>query len=105
MARKTDIEESTESTSGEQLELIDVTPENLKAIKPVARAYKKAQKARLAAQAEEIELKNKIREAVHAAGIKPLPDGTFRFQCDGMTIEVTPRDELVKVKEASDDTE
>ena len=30
---------------------------------------------------------------------KKLDDGTIRFRCDTLTVSITPRDELIKVKE------
>jgi len=103
MARKTTTElrdtKKTEDTSGEQLDLIDVTPENLKAIKPVAKKYKAAVERRVTALEEEKGLKVQILSMVKEAKLKRLADGTIRFHCDGMMITVTPRDELVKVKE------
>jgi hypothetical protein len=85
-------------TPGEQLELIDVGPENMKKIKPVARKYKAAQKARLEALAQEVKLKGELLGLIRESGVKPMDDGTIRFQCDGLLITATPRDELVKVK-------
>lgn len=86
-------------TSGEQLALIDVTPENLKAIKPIARRYRAAMQTRVDALKEEVEAKQQILALVKDAHLSRLEDGTIKFRCDGMVITVTPRDELVKVKE------
>lgn len=88
---------------GEQMDLIDVTPEELKKIRPVVKKYKQVVKSRVALTAEEVELKNKIKEFVHASELKRLPDGSIKFRCDGFLVEVTPRDEVVKVKEANDE--
>ena len=82
-----------------QLDLIDVLPEKCKPIIEVARRYKKVQQERLAALKEETELKQKVLGLVKNAGLKPLADGIIRFTCDGFTISVEPRDELIKVKE------
>lgn len=99
MAKKKDVE----STSGKQLELIDVSPENMKKIKPIARKYKATQKRRMEAGEEEADLKQQILALVKEANLTRLQDGSIRFKCDGMTITVTPRDELVKVKSEGDD--
>lgn len=88
-----------EPAPGEQIELLDVGPENLKQIKPVARRYRSAVAARIAALEEETKLKAQILSMVHDAHLSRLDDGTIRFKCDGMTITITPRDELVRVKE------
>ena len=40
---------------------------------------------------------------VKDAGLKRLDDGTIRFKVDGMLITVTPRDELIRVKEDDDE--
>lgn len=86
------------STSGEQLELIDVTPENLKAIKPIARRYKAAMQRRVAVQQEEVKAKGEILALIKEAQLPRLADGTIKFKCGDLLITVTPRDELVKVK-------
>ena len=83
----------------EQLELIDVSPENMKEIKPAATAYQKAKSARINATVKEVETKTKLLGLVKAAKMKALDDGVIRFRCDGLLISITPRDELVKVKE------
>ena len=83
---------------GEQLDLIDVTPEYAKPIKAAARKYKKCLAARQAALAEEIEQKKKIIELVRQANIKPDGEGVTRFRLDDMSIKITPRDELVSVR-------
>ena len=83
---------------GDQQELIEVTPANHKKILSLARAYKKAQRARTEALAEEIKWKEKLLAEVKEAEIAPNPDGSFKFKCDGATISVTPRDELIRVK-------
>jgi serine/threonine protein phosphatase PrpC len=88
-----------DAETGEQLELIEVAPENQKKIKAVAKQYKAAQYERTTALAEEIKMKNKLLELIHEANLQPLEDGKIRFQCNGMVITVTPRDELIRVKE------
>ena len=84
--------------AGEQLELIDITPEYAKPIKAAARAYKKAMLERVAVLAEEVKCKGKIIAAVRDAKIKPNAEGVIEFRLDGVTIKITPRDELVSVK-------
>jgi len=90
-------------TQGEQLDLIDVGPENLKEIIPVARAYKKIISERVTLTAQEVKLKEKIKKFVHESGLKRLPDGSFKFKSDGVLITVTPQDEKVKVKEDAEE--
>jgi hypothetical protein len=83
----------------EQLELIDVGPENMEEIKPAAQLYQKAKMARIKATDREVKTKTALLKAVKAAKLGRLEDGSIRFRCDGMLISITPRDELVKVKE------
>jgi len=83
--------------------LIDIHPENSKAIIACAKRYKKAQKIRLDALAEEKKEKVKLLELIRAAEVKPLEDGKIKFKLDGMKISVTPRDELVQVREEDED--
>lgn len=94
---------TAEQTEGEQLDLIDVEPENKEAILRVAHRYKNAKKERMAALAIEKAEKEKLLAVVKEAKILPDPDGSYRFTLDGLTITVTPRDELLKVKFAGDD--
>lgn len=83
----------------EQLDLIDVQPENAKEIIKVAREYKEAQRERLAWLKSETDSKQQLLSLVKEAKLKPLEGGVIRFKVDGVLISVTPRDELVKVKE------
>jgi hypothetical protein len=91
------------AAEGEQLPLIDVTPANSKEIISVARDYKKAVSARMRCGEKEVELKKKLLGLVEEAKLERLADGVIRFKVDGMLITVTPRDELIKVKEDGDD--
>lgn len=90
---------------GDQLDLIDVAPKNTKEIKRAARAYKKAQAERIGWLESEKKHKGKILELVEAAKLQPLEGGVIRFQVDGMIITVTPRDQLVRVKDDSETEE
>ena len=90
-------------TTGKQLPLIDVEPENMKGILPKAHEYKEAVTERLAWLASETKLKAELLALIKEAKIKPLEDGVIRFCCDGVVISVTPRDELIKVKEDNPD--
>jgi len=85
--------------AGEQLDLMDVQPENAKEIIAAAKLYKKHQKARLAAGVKEKEQKTLILELAKKADIQVLAGGKIKFTVDGMMIEITPRDELVQVTE------
>jgi hypothetical protein len=88
--------------SGEQMDLIDVQPENAKAIIAEAKRYKVAQSARLKAGQAEAASKEKVLALIKKADLQRLKDGTIHFKCDGFDITVTPRDELVTVKEANE---
>lgn len=99
MAKKNEKTETKESS--EQLDLIDVQPENAKAIIAEARVYKKFQAARLNALAKETEHKAKVLNLVKEAKLQPLNGGVIKFKYDGFEISITPRDELVKVKEVA----
>ncbi len=84
--------------------LIDVEPENAKQIKRIARAYKRAQVARLEAGAEEKKQKAKLLEVVREANIQ-AEDGVYEFRVGDIMITVEPRDELVKVKFDDDESQ
>ena len=93
------MQEEIEKTEGEQLDLIDIKPENAKEIIDAARIYKKAQTARLKALGEEVERKAEVLRLVKAADLQPLDGGKIKFKHDGFIISVTPRDELITVQE------
>lgn len=99
MARK---KQTMEPAPGEQMDLLDVSPANLKQIIPVAKKYRQAVKRRMVALEEETKLKGQILDLVRDAKLHRLADGSIKFKCDGMLITVTPRDELVKVKDEED---
>lgn len=94
-----------ESLAGEQLDLIDVAPENAKKILGVAKRYRAAQTQRLAALESEVAEKQKLLELIKEANLQRLEGGKIQFRCDGLIITVTPRDELVKVKDENESEE
>jgi len=100
-----DDEEGVQSKAGEQLDLIDVTPENLKKILPVAKAYRKIVKERVGLTNKETELKNKLLGMIKEANMRRLSDGKIRFKHDGLIITVTPCDEKISIKEERGDGE
>lgn len=89
-------------SADEQLDLIDVKPKNSKEIIATARRYKATQAKRLSYLKDEIAEKQTLLELVKKEKLQPLEDGKIRFRCDGMVITITPRDELIKIKEDGD---
>lgn len=87
---------------GEQIDLIDVAPENAKEIIAAGRIYKKAQVARSRALKNEVEQKGKVIQLVRESKIPPQEGGVIKFTYEGVTISVTPRDELVRVQEEAE---
>lgn len=85
--------------SGEQLDLIEVAPKEVKPIIKAAREYAKHRDARIAVGKKEAEHKQKVIELVKAANLQPLKGGLIKFKYNGVTVSITPRDELVKVKD------
>ena len=88
-----------EKKEGEQLDLIDVAPENAKPIIEAARLYQKYQAERIAAGVKEKEQKELIKELVAEAHLQTLAGGVIKFEYDGLRVTITPRDELVQVAE------
>ena len=86
-----------------QLQLIETLPENIQEIVDLAEEYEDVKQGRLNILDKEKELKHKLLEMIKASGIKPLEDGVIRFRHDGFMISITPRDELIKVKEIDED--
>ena len=91
MARKKKVEQ-------EQLDLIEVRPQNAKEILVAAKAYKKIQTVRISAGAKEEEEKQKILALVKEANLQPFPDGTIKFTLDGVSISVKPSKMKLTVK-------
>ena len=88
-----------DTTTGEQLDLLDVGPENSKEIVKQAKHYKTALSRRIEALQEEVTAKEKLKALIKEANLKPMDDGKIRVHVNGYTITVTPRDELIQVKE------
>jgi len=86
----------------EQPTLIDVAPENAKEIVRAAKRYKKAQADRIAALNIEIEEKAKLLNMIKQANLQRLADGTIRCHVDGFLITVTPRDEVLRIKDENE---
>lgn len=89
----------SEDTNGEQLQLLEVSHPSAKKITSIARAYKKIVRERVELTSEEVELKGKLRQAVRETDMKPDAEGIITFKCGKITVTVTPRDELIRVKD------
>ena len=86
------------TTEEVQLDLIDVGPENARAMKPVVRKYEEAKAERIAWLDTEAEQKKKLLELVKDAELKPNAEGVIQFSLNGTIITITPRDESITVK-------
>jgi hypothetical protein len=86
-----------------QLQLIETLPENIQEIVDVALDYKECVVTRQGILKKEVELKAKIKDMVKKAKIQPLKDGVIRFRHDGVLISITPRDEVIRVKEVKEE--
>ena len=86
------------TTEEVQLDLIDVGPENARAMKPVVRKYEEAKAERIAWLGTEVEQKKKLLALVKEAGMKPNADGVTQFSLNGTIITITHRDEHISVK-------
>jgi hypothetical protein len=87
--------ETNKATTGEQMDLIDVGPENLKKIAPRVRAYKAAMEQRIESLKVEVDEKGKILALVLKAKLKPLANGHIKFTCEGIDIDIEPRDFVI----------
>lgn len=88
--------------TGKQLDLIDVAPAQQKKIAAIAKNYKKAQQARIAALKIEVDEKQRLLELIKQANLQHLEGNKVQFRADGLLITVTSRDELVSVKDESE---
>lgn len=95
--------EESKARKGEQLDLINVHPKNVKEIIREARLYKEYQAVRISALAKEVAQKKKVLELVSAAGLQRLSDGKIRFEYDGMLVTVAPQDDKITVKDKEKD--
>ena len=99
MAKEVESTEAKEAQKpdGEQMDLIDVLPENCKALVEAAKLYKKYLTVRLKALAKKVEQKQVILELVKAANIQPANGGKIKFKYQNVKINVTPSDYKVSV--------
>ncbi|HPR90420.1 MAG TPA: hypothetical protein PLD93_03185 [Synergistaceae bacterium] len=86
-----------------QDDLFNKAPENAKKILGLARKYKSAQLDRIAALEEELKFKEALLAEIKGADLSRMEDGKIKLHLDGYTITVTPRDELIRVKEDGDE--
>lgn len=87
------------SEKGEQMDLIEVGPENLEHIVKEVRQYKYHQKQRLIHLKKEVEQKEKIKALVAEAHLQRLKDGNIKFEADHAIVTVTTQDDLITIKE------
>jgi hypothetical protein len=103
MSEQVEQDENKEYQEGEQMPLIDIEPENAREIIKQAKIYEAVKKERIIALQNEVESKHKLLELIKNSGIPRSEDGSITYKSGTLTITVTPRDELVKVKDKSDD--
>lgn len=92
MTKKTDDE------PGDQLMLMDIHTEEAKKILAKVKAYKKVQKVRMAALADETAKKQELLALVHGLEYKPNAEGIIKFGIEDTVIKVTPSKETISVK-------
>ena len=98
MAKKSEMQTTVEKE--EQMDLIDVQPENAKEIIEAAQLYKKYQTARLNMLQKEVEQKQRVLELMKAAELQPIDtSGKVIFKSNHFIITIQPRDEKITVKE------
>lgn len=93
--------EKTESElePGEQMTWLDLDAEELKAIMPKIRKYRQIVKQRVSLTAQEVELKETIKEFFHKSEFQRLADGSIKVHCEGLRIHLIPQDEKIEIKE------
>ena len=84
-------------TRDTQLQLIDVGPKNVKAIRPHLEAYKNAVEEYSTLSSIVNTEKQAIIGLVHDAGLERLPNGNIEFTIDGILIKIIPTEEKIKI--------
>jgi len=98
--------DNSDVPKGEQMDLINVSPEHSKEIVKLARAYNAKVKARLEIQngiGGEVELQQKLLDLVKAEDLTRDNNGKIKFTVDSVEIELVPTKEKVKVKIVEDE--
>lgn len=83
---------------GVQARLFELHGKDEKKIIAAAERLRKADKQRIKAKEQVDVEKQNLRELVENAGLQPTDDGKIKFKCGGYIIEVTPKEDGVKVK-------
>jgi hypothetical protein len=105
MAKKKIKQDQSEPSAKEQLDLIDVKPENSKEMLVVAKRYKTAQAQRIEALGREVAEKQKLLALIKEANLQHLDDGKIQFRIDRLIVTVTPRDELIRIKDENENND
>ena len=85
-----------------QLQLIDVGPNNAKAMRPHVAAYKEAVEEYSSWGNIVNTEKQAILDLVHKSDLKRLENGNIEFVLDGILIKVMPTDEKIKISKPKD---
>lgn len=83
---------------GEQLQLIEVGPENLKVIAKETRKYRALVDERLIILKKEVKQKDKVKALVKEAELQRLKDGRIQFEVGDEIICLMPQDDLITIK-------
>lgn len=103
MKEQVNSDETMEVQEGEQLDLIDVAPENSKDIIKHAKLYESA-KRRKEYESDTMKAEEEMLiELIKESGLQPV-DGKIVFSCSGFKFTVTTKDGI-KVKEYSVDSD
>lgn len=84
---------------GEQLQLLETAHPMAKKIIDTARKYKRLVRERSEILRDEVKEKEKMKALVRETDLKPDADGVIEFRCGKVVVTVTPRDELIRVKD------
>lgn len=90
---------------GEQMDLMDVGPENQEEIVRWAQAHKHAMRERMKWGKQESEAKQKVLDLIKQANLTKLEDGKIKVRCGHYTVTVIPRDAKVTIRDDDEDDE
>ena len=100
--KKVNTKSAGKTTSGKQLDLMDVGPKHSDEIESATETWKGIIKKRLALQAKEAEVKAELLSLLQAEKLTRLADGSIKCRCQGWILELKPVEEKLTATRVSE---